>query len=531
MDEARLAELIDPAEPPYRGTRPRLFLFFLPYVVGCALALRGGVVVTDATFFLIPILLALLLEYLGGYLYSLHFPWLKAGRILALMLALGLLLGSRVKTQENTLLPPPKTLPTVVRLLTDPKLNLWGANAQVSLRLVGDSCGAWQTYDLRGKLRFYAEDSVAMTLRAGDIVVAQVNFRQYANRDSVTGFDYVAWQRSQGSFFTARVRANTARRIGHEVSSASFSLFSQIHAHVLKAYAAAELSGQPLQLVKAMSVGDRSDLDQEIRQCFSRAGVAHVLALSGLHVGFIYILLSYFARVFLLTSWWRRLLRRLLPLLGVWLFVGVAGATPSLLRAAIMLTVWGISRFAYVRLHPLDVLAIAAFVILWFSPESLFSLSFQLSFAALLGIVLLYPYVRAVIPLRPALWRWGAELLAVSLCAQLGTLPITLYVFGTLPLLSLFTNLVVIPLVTIIVPSALLLAFLPLGSLVSQGLGFLLQNAASFLIGATEKIAPLPFISLTGVYIPLWAAWLLGLLLLGIGLVGLLKEGERGKKK
>ena len=110
MDEARLAELIDPAEPHYRGTRPRLFLFFLPYVVGCALALRGGVVVTDATFFLIPILLALLLEYLGGYLYSLHFPWLKAGRILALMLALGLLLGSRVKTQENTLLPPPKTL-------------------------------------------------------------------------------------------------------------------------------------------------------------------------------------------------------------------------------------------------------------------------------------------------------------------------------------------------------------------------------------------------------------------------------------
>ena len=523
LDREHLAALLDYKVYPYRGIPPRVVLFFLPYLLGCALALRGGVAVGDATTFFVPVLFALLLELVSGYVYTEHYPWLKAGRILFLMLALGVLHGSGAKPSENGVLPPPKTLPAVVRLLTSPTFNPWGANVQAELLLVEDSAGVWQPYNLRGKLRFYAEDSLAVTLQQGDILRAQVNFRQYANRDSVTGFDYVAWQRSQGILFTARVRANTAQCLSHDPSATQPSVFQKLHAHVLEAYAAAGLSGQPLELVKAMSIGDRADLDRDIRQSFARAGVAHILALSGLHVGFVYAILAGLARIFLLTSFWRRLLRCVLPLLGVWLFVGVAGATPSLLRAAIMLSVWGISRLFYQRWHSLDVLAVAAFIILWLTPEALFSLSFQLSFSALLGIILFKRFFRRLIPEKPLLLHWGAELLVISLCAQLGTLPFTLYVFGSLPLLSLFTNLLAIPLASGIVPGALLLAFLPLGSPLAQGLGFLLEQAASLLIWSTERLAPLPLVSLSEVYIPLLGAWLMGLLLLAVGVWGLIK--------
>lgn len=490
--------------------------------MGCVLALHGDCVLYDTSLFFVPLLFALLLEYLSLYVYTTQYPWLKAGRVLLLILALGVCRGSNARRESEVRLPPPKTLSTVVVLETAPRHTPWGANCLVRLRLVQDSTGGWQEYLLRGRLRFYPDDSVVASLRGGELLLARVNFRQYAQRDSITGFDYTAWQRAQGLHFTARVQSNTAQRLGQ---ASQGDIFTRIHQHILTAYEAAGLEGQSLEIVKSMSVGDRTGLDRVVRQRFSLAGVAHILALSGLHVGFVYAILAYLVRGFLLTTFWRRLLRHGIPLVGVWFFVLVAGGTPSLLRAALMLTVWGVSRIFFVRWHILDVLGIAAFLIVWLNPESLFSLSFQLSFAALLGIVLLYPYLKPYLrKIHSPFWRWILEVLSVSLCAQLGTLPLTLYTFGTLPLLALFTNLIAIPLASFIVPSSLLLALLPVGSWLARLIGFLLDLSSSFLIWSTEKIATLPFVSLTGLHISVWQAWGIALVLLAIGVIGLVKD-------
>ncbi len=529
LDRQGLIELFGAPLRRNQGRYPRLWLFVLTYLLGSVLASRGVFILPETSVVFIPLLFALLLEYLSLCVYTTQYPWLKAGRVLLLILALGVWRGSEARRESEVRLPPPKTLSTVLVLETAPRATPWGASCEVSLRLVEDTTGEWREYPLRGKLRFYEDDSVVCSLRQGDLLLARINFRQYARRDSATGFDYTAWQRGQGLQFTARVRSNTEQRLGQ--ASHESSIFARIHEHILTAYEAAGLEGQSLEIVKSMSVGDRTGLDRVVRQRFSLAGVAHILALSGLHVGFVYAILAYLVRGFLLTKFWRRLLRHGIPLVGVWFFVLIAGGTPSLLRAAIMLSVWGVSRIFFVRWHILDVLGIAAFLIVWLNPEALFSLSFQLSFAALLGIVLLYPYLKPYLRrAKHSVVRWILEVLSVSLCAQLGTLPLTLYTFGTLPLLALFTNLIAIPLASFIVPSSLLLALLPVGSWLARFVGFLLDLSSSFLIWSTEKIAALPFVSLTGLDVSVWQAWGIALVLLAVGVIGLVKD-VGGRKK
>lgn len=263
---------------------------------------------------------------------------------------------------------------------------------------------------------------------------------------------------------------------------------------------AAGLTGDELATVGALTLGYKEDLTPELRRLFAASGAAHVLAVSGLHTGIIYAVL-----LGLLTLGGRyrpmhenKFARRTLSLViiaAMWGYAWLTGMTPSVVRAVLMVTIFEIGRVLYQRAFSLNTVGAAAVLILLAHPSDLWSISFQLSFAATAAIIIVMSSLTPALPLREGRWKrailyvWG--ILVVSLAAQLGTLGITAYCFKQMSTYFLLTNLIVLPLATVLVPCGLLtLAFG--GSTFGLILGKMTHGLAWILNHSVEWIEHLP---------------------------------------
>ena len=228
------------------------------------------------------------------------------------------------------------------------------------------------------------------------------------------------------------------------------------------------LRGDELATVGALTLGYKEGLDKELRRHFQASGAAHVLAVSGLHTGIIYGVL-----LWLLTLGGRykplyenRLGRCTLSLFiiaAMWGYAWLTGMTPSVVRAVIMVSLFEIGRMLRRQSFSINTIAAAAVLILLVKPTDLWSVSFQLSFAATAAIVSIARGVEPIFHRREWQNSWYGRLLAwitgtiiISLAAQLGTLPITIYYFGQVSCYFLLTNLIVLPLATLLVPCGLI---------------------------------------------------------------------------
>ena len=224
--------------------------------------------------------------------------------------------------------------------------------------------------------------------------------------------------------------------------------------------AAAGLEGDELATVGALTLGYKEDLDKDLRRHFQASGAAHVLAVSGLHTGIIYGLL-----IALLTLGGRfrpmhenRLRRCAISLIiigAMWGYAWLTGMTPSVVRAVLMVTIFEVGHMAYKRSFSINTIAAAAVLILLVKPTDLWSVSFQLSFAATAAIVYLTPTFLFKERKWPRIVTYIAGILIVSIAAQLGTLPITMYYFKQVSTYFLLTNLMVLPLASLLVPCGL----------------------------------------------------------------------------
>jgi ComEC/Rec2-related protein len=219
-------------------------------------------------------------------------------------------------------------------------------------------------------------------------------------------------------------------------------------------------------LLQALVLGRRDELGTSLYEKFRTAGSLHLLALSGLHLGILYLLVS-LVLCFVRDGRLRRL-AACCVLLG---YVFLVGWRPSLERAAVMLVVAAVGYSLDREIHPLNLLGMAAVVLLGIHPHYAHDLSFQLSFLSLASIVLVSPYLYRIWQRHlPPLLGWP---LSVSLSAQLGTAPLVLYFFGAIYPIGIVAALVLIPLVTVFLGAGILFVGstflpLPLSSLVAD---------------------------------------------------------------
>ena len=240
-----------------------------------------------------------------------------------------------------------------------------------------------------------------------------------------------------------------------------------------------------------ISVGYTNDLDRDTRQTFAATGTAHILAIGGLHFAIIYSILN-FPFSFLGNKRRERIIRQLIILPLLWIYAFFTGMPPSVTRAVIMVTVWGIGNAFSFRALTINTLGSAAFFMLLYNPYNLFDVGFQLSFSAVFAILLINPYLTSLYHSRNPIINYVWELSCTSTSAQLGTAPISLYYFHQFPLLYLVSNIFVIPL------TGILLLLIPLSLLVSFLFGnypelvFPLQKLLSILLNVLSSLAKIP---------------------------------------
>lgn len=207
-------------------------------------------------------------------------------------------------------------------------------------------------------------------------------------------------------------------------------------------------------IAKALLLGDKGDLSKETRSSFSSAGAMHVLAISGLHVGIIMYLLFFVFKRF--SRWISRRWAVILSICFIWLFVGVTGASPSVVRSALMFSIILIGQQSGRSSSSMNTLFFSAFILLLIDPLLLFDIGFQLSYGAMLGIFLFYDRVRSLIRTNNKLLNTTWDGTAIGIAAQVFTIPLVLHYFHQFPNYFWLTNLGIMILAGLILAVGLL---------------------------------------------------------------------------
>jgi len=209
-----------------------------------------------------------------------------------------------------------------------------------------------------------------------------------------------------------------------------------------------------LQLLQALILGQKQHIDEHMYTQFADVGIVHILAVSGLHVGLIFLTLSHLLKPLLVLKqgiW----LRALFVVILLWAFAFLVGLSPSVVRAVTMFSCFALSDLYQRRTNSINVLLLSALILLLFKPQLLFEVGFQLSYAAVFSIVCLYPVFSKLYAPKYKLVKVFSDTLFVSLAAQIGVLPFQLLYFHQFPTLFLLGNIVVIPFLGVLISGGL----------------------------------------------------------------------------
>ncbi len=367
---------------------------------------------------------------------------------------------------------------------------------------------------VHGSIMVYvAKDSAAKTLHYGDRIIFSENPLPVPGPGNPGEFDYAAYLANRGIYHQVFLRGGRYE-IDHDAGGNVLQAFAyKVRKGFLQLFTDAGIDGREYAVAAALMIGYGDLLDPDQRKEFSGAGAMHILCVSGLHVGIIFLLadkLFFFLRKRKQGKW----LRPVLILLVIWFYALITGLAPSVMRASLMFSLVTIGGALNRKSHILNSIAASAFLLMLFKPSILFELGFQLSYAAVIGIVLLQPHLQKLFYPANKFQKYLWDIITVSLAAQIATGPISLMYFHQFPNYFLITNLLVIPLAGVLIYSGLafiVLAQIPLiGSLASTILIWELKFL-NFTVGFIEG---LPGAVSQGIYLPGFSTFLLYMIIL-----------------
>ena len=369
---------------------------------------------------------------------------------------------------------------------------------------------------LEKKVMLYLEKSNrAAVLQPGDEIIFTAQPEPFRNFGNPGEWDYAGYMRNRG--FSARDFLSTGEwELTGRRRATPYLLAQRCRMNVLNFYRSLGLEGETYAFIAAVTLGYKAYLSDDIKEAFRASGTAHLLAVSGLHTGIIYLILS-----LLLSPLGHRgkgfRIRQWVIILMLWCYAFVAGLSTSVVRAVIMLSLYCLGRLQQVRSFTANTLAAAAFLILIFQPNSLYDISFQMSFGAVFSILWFQPRIAALAKPRNKALTYLWNLVALSLSAQLGLFPLVLYNFGTFPTWFFLSNILMVPLMGIIIYSMIPLLFT--GWLQASLSGFpewlpqllrhLVQLLTNAMLHIVQFMESLPCAQLTGLHISLPSAILL----------------------
>lgn len=342
------------------------------------------------------------------------------------------------------------------------------------------------------------KDTLQSTLKYGDILLIPSSYQEVSPPFNPDGFDYKAYLANNMMWHSAFIEQNKIIKLKEHQGSFIIQYAYQFRQRMIRKFEY-YLNRSSLQIASALVLGYRNDLEKEVLNAFTATGTVHVLAVSGLHVGIVFVVFS------ALLFWMNRntktkIIKGIVLILLVWLYALITGFSPSVLRASIMIS------FALIGLHFVkggsiyNSIASSAFLLLLYNPKFLSHVGFQLSYLAVIAIIYLYPKIRDLWPIKNRLLQWIWNYSALSISAQLITFPLVVFYFNSFPLYFLPANLFIIVPATFIVYLGFALLVVPYG-IFAQYIALILNGLIGFSKNILEWFSELPFASVNGISI------------------------------
>jgi len=303
-----------------------------------------------------------------------------------------------------------------------------------------------------------SKDSMKTALPADKAMLVYAPIAKIEKQLNPHQFEYSKYMESIGVYGQVRISHKDILKI--EDGSATITGFAQnLRAGIVEKLQRTRLKTDERAIIQALVLGEKNDIDKELYSDYAAAGAVHILAVSGLHVGILYYILSFLFRP-LGFGKNGAIIKSILIVLLLWGFALLSGLSPSVSRAVTMFSFFAFAKLLDRQTSSINTLFLSFFMLLIINPLWLFQVGFQLSYLAVFFIVWLLPLFRKIIYSKNWFVREIGSIGIVSLCAQIGVLPLSLYYFHQFPGLFLMTNMVILPFLTILMFGAVLIVIL-----------------------------------------------------------------------
>jgi competence protein ComEC len=393
-----------------------------------------------------------------------------------------------------------------------------------SVKITAELMGSDRTS--HGKvLLYFKKDSASERLKYGEQILIRTKLEKVKGMGNPNEFNYTRYLRFHNISFRGYVKSG-AWEVLSKGNPGVRGWFFDVRSRMIQLLEKSGLDGNELSVASALILGFRTDLDKDLMTAYAGAGATHVLAVSGLHVGIVYMILN-FILSFLLRFKHGRIIRTFLVIAVLGSYAALTGLSPSVCRAATMFTFVAIGSAIERNTNIFNTLAASAFVLILYEPMIIMQVGFQLSYAAVIGIVLIQPRLFKLFTFKNRLADWAWSITCVSVAAQIATFPLGLLYFHQFPNLFLISNLLVIPAAAGILYLGFSLFLFSFWEPTLLFFGFLLKTLISSLNQVVVWIEKVPYSVLSGIDISTVESLLMYLIIAGI-LLFIIQEKRAG---
>lgn len=337
-----------------------------------------------------------------------------------------------------------------------------------------------------GNIIVYIKRDTTIRLAIGNTIFLNSKFGYVNEPKNPNEFNYKDFLERKNIYNTVYAKPEQINILKDFKQSFSLIQFgAKIKAHVVSILRDCGLSQQAFSICTALLVGYDDEIDKDIMQSFSHSGTLHILSVSGMHTGLLYgLIISVF--LFFDKHDKHKKLKCLTVILCLILFVIITGFSPSVLRAALMLSLVSIGSTFYKQGNSYNTLLVSAFVLLLYNPYLIEDASFLLSYFAVFGIMYLYPILHRLFIFDNKIGQWFWNLILMSVAATVFTLPISLYFFHQFPIWFAFSNLIIIPISIFLMAATVILIVCYKIVFLKASLVFLMNGSTSIMLWVAQ---------------------------------------------
>lgn len=328
-----------------------------------------------------------------------------------------------------------------------------------------------------GKILVYFSKKNKERIQIGDMILINSRLNPILKNYNPNTFDYAKYLENQNVFYQIQCFENDYF-IKNKIKNINFYIYT-LRQKLVHSFDLHYFSNKTKSIINALLLGQKQHIDNATLTDYKNSGVVHILAISGLHIGIIYGFLN-FIFGFMSRIKHGKTIKLLFILLILWLFALISGMSASITRAVLMFSLIAYGNFLNRRNSVYNAVAASFFILLIYNPQFIFDVGFQLSYVAVVSILLFQPFFKKYYLSKNKILIYITDLFLVSIAAQIGVLPLMILYFKQIPTLFLVANLVVIPIATVvlilgIITLVLNFIYLPLALILGKTISFLVE--------------------------------------------------------